>query len=226
MITNSFVYLEFGALPMKYVIHCRQLGFLYHIIALDDLDPVRRMHEYQKLLPYEKNWTNEVIPLIAEYGLSTIDITSVSKDSWKETVKKKVMEKAFIQLTTDISDKSKTKHLQYETFSFQPYMHSFTYKQACIILKLRSHSIDCKDNRKSSNSDRFCRLCKTVDETQSHIINCPKVSVGPVLGLSKLLTANTLIPGDEEIVEICRRIDVFNKLINNSDETILSSENA
>ena len=58
------------------------------------------------------------------------------------------------------------------------------------------------------------------------IINCPKVSVGPVLGLSKLLTANTLIPGDEEIVEICRRIDVFNKLINNSDETILSSENA
>ena len=162
---NSFVYLEFGALPIKYVIHCRQLGFLYHIIALDDLDPVRRMHEYQKLLPYEKNWTNEVIPLIAEYGLSTIDITSVSKDSWKETVKKKVMEKAFIQLTTDISDKSKTKHLQYETFSFQPYMHSFTYKQACIIFKLRSHSIDCKDNRKSSNSDRFCRLCKTVDET-------------------------------------------------------------
>ena len=57
------------------------------------------------------------------------------------------------------------------------------------------------------------------------IINCPKVSEGPVLELSKLFTASTMIPGDEEIVEICRRIDVFNKLINNPDEA-MSSENA
>ena len=75
---NSFVYLKFGDLPVKYIIQCRQLNFLHHILGLESTDPVRKTHEAQKLLPFEKNWTNEVLPLIDEYELTGIDIQNIS----------------------------------------------------------------------------------------------------------------------------------------------------
>ena len=36
---NAFVFLEFGALPVKRILHIRQLSFLHHIVCLDSDDP-------------------------------------------------------------------------------------------------------------------------------------------------------------------------------------------
>ena len=84
---NAFVYLEFGALPVKYVIQIRQLTFLRHFLGLADHDPVRMTYEGQKLLPYEKNWANEVLPLLQVYQLTEYDIANMSKEAWKHHVK-------------------------------------------------------------------------------------------------------------------------------------------
>ena len=172
---NAFVFLEFGALPVKRILHIRQISFLHHIVCLDSNDPVRKMFEAQQQLPFEKNWANEVIPLLDEYHLTEYDIRNMSKPAWKEIVKHNVTQAALAQLSSDIKFKTKTKHLSYNFFISQPYMHHYSHKQASIIFKLRSFSIDCKGNRKSANNDLTCRLCKAADETQHHIINCPRV---------------------------------------------------
>ena len=214
---NNFVFLEFGALPVRFIIHCRQLTFLHHIVALDDEDPVKKMFKAQQLLPYERNWSNEVLPLLHEYDLDDVDIISMSKLTWKENVKTNVTRKVLSQLTTDIQDKTKTKHLSYNSFTCQPYMLQFNHKQASIIFKLRSYSVDCKGNRKSANVDLNCRLCKSADETQSHIVNCPAVSKdGVILDVSKVFDCD-IIDGDEDIIKLCNRVDEFNKLINDTD---------
>ena len=214
---NSFVFLEFGALPVKFIIHCRQLTFLHHIVGLDDQDPVKRMFKAQQLLPYEKNWSNEVLPLLHEYDLDDDDIINMSKLTWKQNVKANVTRKVLSQLTTDIQDETKTKHLSYTSFNCQPYMLQFNHKQASIIFKLRSYSIDCKSNRKSSNVDLNCRLCKSADETQSHVVNCPAVSKdGVILDLSKVFDCE-IVDGDQDVINICNRVDDFNKMINDTD---------
>ena len=213
---NVFVYLECGALPVKYVIHMRQLSFLHHILHLDSNDPVKKVFESQQFLPYEKNWSNEVLPLLSEYNLSDYDINHISKDAWKDIVKHNVTQVVLARLSSDIKEKTKTKHLSYNIFKSQPYMHQFSYKQVSILFKLRSFSVDCKGNRKSSHNEFTCRLCKAAEETQSHVINCPVVNEdGTILDLSKVLHGD-FTEGDEEIIEICRRVDEFNKLVNDT----------
>ena len=213
---NAFVYLECGALPVRQIIHIRQLSFLHHILHLQSDDPVRKVFEAQKLLPYEKNWANEVLPLLGEYDLSEYDIDSISKDAWKDIVKHNITQVAQTQLSSVIKEKSKTKHLSYNRFIRQSYMDIFGHKQASVIFKLRSFSVDCKANRKSSNSDFTCRLCKTAVETQDHVINCPAVrGDGGLLDLSKILDGD-FVSGDEEVIEICDRVNEFNKLVNDS----------
>ena len=214
---NHFIYLELGALPVSYIIHCRQLTFLHHILHLDKSDPVKKSYNAQLLLPFEKNWANEVVPLLQEYHLNNIDIENISKSSWKSKVKQSVSRKAFDYLKSSISEKSKTKHLQYESFAPQKYVLNYYHKPASIIFKLRSFSVDCKGNRKSSNPDRTCRLCNEAEETQAHIVNCSKVSNNSnAVNLEKVYTNNVQC-ADPDILEICRRVDVFNKLVNNPD---------
>ena len=96
-------------------------------------------------------------------------------------------------------------------------MHNFHHKQSSIIFKLRSRSIDCKANRKSAATDLNCRLCMQAEETQYHVINCPKVCDGSTVELTKVYDT-VISSGDEDVVEICRRVDEFNKLLNSTDD--------
>ena len=81
-VSNSFVCLELGVLPVEYEIHKRQLSFLHHIIHLEDDDPVKRMWKNQKQLPEHNNWWNGVEKLMVKYSiqLSEEDIKKMSKE--------------------------------------------------------------------------------------------------------------------------------------------------
>ena len=172
---NCFVFLEMGVLPIEYVIHCRQLGFLYHILCLEEQDPVKQIYHEQLSLPFEKNWGNKTQSLLAQYDLKDVSPSDMSKSSWKQMVKDKVRAYAFNTLVNEASVKTKICHLTYTTFTPQPYISKFPPKVASVVFKIRSKNIECKANRKSSSSDMLCRLCKTSGETQEHIINCPCV---------------------------------------------------
>ena len=208
MLCNSCV-------PISYIIHSRQLSYLHHVLHLDHNDPVRKMYVAQmQQLPYEKNWVNEVTPLLQKYGLGDVDLLHISKEAWKRKVKHSVTQRAFEELTTNISNKSKTKHLSYASLTPQSYVFSYHHKQSSIVFKLRSRSINCKANRKSNNGDLTCRLCHNAEETQAHVINCPKVSDGLVLDISTIDGPN-ILPNDATVIDICKRVDTFNHLVNN-----------
>ena len=172
---NAFTFLEFGILPVEYEIHRRQLMFLHHIHTLPPDDPVFKIFQQQKLLPYEKNWWNSISDLLLKYDLVDTDYCNISKDEWKCIVDTNITDYAFIQLKNECSKMTKTYHLRYETFEQQPYLSSCPSHIARLIFKIRGRILNCRDNHHTSNEITTCRVCNIHIETQSHTINCKTV---------------------------------------------------
>ena len=136
----------------------------------------------------------------------------MSKMAWKRIVKERVNTHAFKILTQEASLKTKTCHLQYTTFAPQQYICKFPPKIASVIFKLRSKNIECKSNRKSRAADMMCRLCKSSEETQEHIINCPCVKseddedldIHPIMGQEAENNSGLA-------VDVCERIRKFHE---------------
>ena len=147
------------------------------------------------------------------YGLDCNDILVMSKSTWKAKSKKAVRDKAFSSLVIDSSNKSKTRKVSYSSFSRQGYLFQYSFKDACTIFKLRSRSVNCRGNQKSSSKSIICRLCKTCDETQQHIINCPAATDGPILDMS-VIYEEDIQPNDKLIIEICSRVQTFQRKVN------------
>ena len=172
---NCFVYLELGILPIRYEIHTSQLIFLYHILTLNDDDPVRQTYIQCLKLYYEDNWANRTRELIMEYGLLVVDeeIMLLSRDEWKSKVEQKVQYKAFRSLQEECETQKKTRLLHYKNLSAQPYMKKLNTKASRLLFRIRCRMVPCKVNHKSSHSDLSCRAGCTVEESQEHLLNCP-----------------------------------------------------
>ena len=213
---NAFVFLEFGVLPVEFIIHIRQLSFLHHVTDLRASDPVYSMFEQQQQLPFEKNWANNTHKLLEKYNIDFPAACTVSKMKWKDEVKKIVRGFAFRELKNQISTQSKTKHLQYTEFKQQSYLTHYTQKQASTIFKIRSRSTECKNNRKSSTQDLACRFCSSTAETQEHIVNCHKiVEDGSCVDLQCIMQEE-VPPSCDEVTEVVSRFRKFSKMVNNS----------
>ena len=91
--------LEFGELPLRYIIDKNQLNFLYHIYHLKDDDPVRIMWQMMDKLTGEKNWWERVKGLLYKYEISMDHVKSMTKSSFKKLVKERVYEVALQNLT-------------------------------------------------------------------------------------------------------------------------------
>ena len=78
--TNSFVFLEFGALPLKYIIEKNQLPFLHHISRLKKNDPVKMMLEKMKKFPEEINWWNQINTLLTKYQITRGEAEDTPKE--------------------------------------------------------------------------------------------------------------------------------------------------
>ena len=169
---NSFVYLEFGELPIRYMIDRNQLIFLHHIIHLDIEDPVRVMLEKMKKFVGERNWWNRVEKLLVKYRITQENVQNMSRDSYKELVKKRVRSVAFASLMEQCGRKEKTKELIYKALSPQEYLSQLYPNQARAIIQGRSKTLSIKEHRPYAFKDMVCRRCKKENETLNHVVNC------------------------------------------------------
>ena len=219
---NAFTYLELGVIPIRYKIHKRQLNFLHHIIHLPSSDPVHKLHLQQKLLPYEKNWTNNVFVLLQKYELDYDSIKDVSKEAWKETVEEAITTVAFQELIQQCSEKTKTFRLKYECFQRQKYITTFPADLACLLFRIRGKVINCRDNHHSSHQSIICRLCGVTVETQEHIANCPKVRGDrEVISFEQFYAAD--IDGNSDLtdlVDVKNRYRLFQDLVSGTQEVV------
>ena len=213
--SNCFIFLELGVLPMKHEISKRKLMFLFHIHTLNDDDPVKEIHKQQQLLPYERNWSNEVKELIDEYKIAVDDIQNISKYVWKNRVTSAICEKAHRELQSECTSMTKTKLLKYTTFGIQNYLSKLPAYLATLLLRIRSKTLSCKANHPSSfPQDQKCRLCRQADETQEHIINCYAVHQDDEwLPLHEYMRPDPCVD-EVKLEEVYRRYTLFLDLVN------------
>ena len=82
------LYLDLGALPIRYEIEMRQLFFFEGILSKDPCDPVKLAYEEMKKFGAEKNWAN-MFGLRKAYNLPLNDsnVQTMSHKDWKHLVK-------------------------------------------------------------------------------------------------------------------------------------------
>ena len=148
--------------------------FLYHIVNLDDKDPVKQVWRSLSLLPEYKNWWSEVKDLMKLYNiaLKEEEIASMSEGVYKKLIKEKVKCFALDELNKDVASKSKTRNLNYPAFETQKYLLTLPQKCDQTISHARSKTLEIKDHTPFLFKTKTCRVCESHDETLDHILNC------------------------------------------------------
>ena len=166
---NCFVLLETGILPIEYEIWKRQFTFLYHIINLDDDDPVRIMYLQMKTLAGEKNWANNIHLFRNKFGIqvSDVEIRGMDIDRYKSHVRDCLRSFVFNELKAECATKSKTKKLIYQTFGQQKYMTHLPPKHMYIFIKIRCGMLNTIHDRPYLYRADRCRVCGIDFEQQT-----------------------------------------------------------
>ena len=205
---NSFTFLEFGVLPLRYEIERNQLMFLHHIIHLEDNDPVKVTWESMKQFPDEANWWSGVKKLLSKYEISLEDAEKRSKESYKDMVKKRVKETAFKVLKLECQGKKKTESLIFNSLSPQGYLSQLYPNQAQTIFRGRSKTLAIKDHQHYKFDNNLCRRCGGDNETIHHIVNCQyddKVDASIIYQMEEELTYDQKL----QLILLSTRINDF-----------------
>ena len=147
--------------------------FLHHLVTLPPNQPMFQILQQQKQLHYEKNWYNNIVELLHLYNLNEMEISVIPKTKWKSIVYTAVSSRAFEELKTECRGKTKTFPLHYSKFKCQDYVKTWKACDARLMFRIRSRTINCRNNHHSGHADITCRRCGTSIENQTHVINCP-----------------------------------------------------
>ena len=212
--STAFIFLELGVLPIKYEIHQRQLVFLHHVVNLDEDDPVKSLYQQMKRLSGESNWLSDISESAKKYGIIIDEdiLLTISKESFKNRVRKGIVKYAEGKLIDEMSGLSKTKNLCYDGFKTQPYLSRMYPHHATVIMKCRAKCLDIKEHRPYKFTNTICRGCWEEEETLNHIVNCGYEGEFQPIDLSSLNeidveTENSLISMAVRVLNFLDRVD-------------------
>ena len=106
----------------------------------------------------------------------------MSKNMFRNHIKKKIEIEAVIYLKSQI--KSKGKEIKYTKIEMQDYLtpdSEFTVIKKQDIFKMRTRMLDIKENMKGKHSNFHCEACQLKGikkrETQKHVYKCKKFNI-------------------------------------------------
>ena len=125
-------------------------------------------------------WEQDTAKTMTHYGLEPEELTG-SRYQTKATVKRAISTKYRMKLDQSAQGKSKMEYFMEAKNNWQPekraqYMNELTRKQTSLIFKARTRMLKVKSNYKNGHPNLTCKMCKTEEETQTHILEeCPVV---------------------------------------------------
>ena len=209
---NTYIFLEYGILPLEHEIQKRRMTYLHHILSLRDDDPVKLVYLEGLKLSHEPNWANNVKRLRVKYGIffSDQEVSEMSISKWKGIVSSKVEELVFQELLEKARSLSKISELEYDEFGSQRYLSTMDTFSIRKIARLRSRTFACKANQKSAHtSNLFCRAGCSETETQDHLLNCKNI-LGEVAEVDCLFVKKEDLDCHKtNLQELIRRMDII-----------------
>ena len=142
---------------------------------------IRRVYESQILSNSVGDWVRMVQADKSELciDMSDSDIQGVSKNVFHNFVKKKVQNNMVKKLNELKRKHSKAQYLSCTKLKTAEYIEDSTFNtpDKQLLFKLRSKTLDVKENFKGLNSNPWCISCGLFPETQSHLLQCPQLVI-------------------------------------------------
>jgi hypothetical protein len=223
--TKEFLYLETGAVPIRWILAQRRINFLKHILSRDDSELIKQVFLAQQEHPTRGDFVKLVEKHIQELGLTYEQV--ISNEMTKIKLKTHVRNVAFEQLLQQQRSHKKVKANVYTKFNVQSYLQSeiLTQKEKEMLTALRSHCVrGIKHNfSKMYKNSLFCPLnCENganiKEDTQSHILICKSLSAGVQIPLHDIYSDN--------IVNQTQITKVITKLMRKRVKLLEDSENS
>jgi hypothetical protein len=179
---KEFLYLELGALPIKWILAQRRINFLKQILSRNDSELIKKVLVAQKNSPTNGDFVKLVEKDLKSLNMTYEQVTSAqtSKMQLKKMLKLNATDAAFKSLRTKLEKHTKVKDIKYERLEMQQYLKSgqLTTEETNILAALRSKCVkDVKMNFKNMfKNDVHCPLsCNKENpeiDDQTHILKC------------------------------------------------------
>jgi hypothetical protein len=179
----EFLYLETGAIPIRYIISTRRILYMKKIKDRPNEELIKRVYEAQELNPSKGDLCELVKKDMHKFNIHMTkeNIQQLNYVEFKTIVKNKVKYSAFSNLKMLQNNHSKVKSLIYRKHEQQKYMSSqlFNSKEVELLASLRSNCVrGIKDNFKGSYNEYNCKLkCNNTRDTQKHILECRAILI-------------------------------------------------
>ena len=200
----EWIYADCGKLNLKALIQIRRLMYLWHVLSRDENELISRVYAAQTNCNNTGDWVRLVQADKAELGIILTDkeIQGVSKNVFKNFVKKKVTIAHLKNLDGLKKKHSKSKFLDCTKLKLAAYIQNptFTTREKRLLFKLRSKTLDVKQNFPGLNKDLWCSSCGLFPEFQSHLLQCPAlvVHLGYLSGITSTLNENFIYGSIEQ----------------------------
>ena len=173
----EWIYSDTGKLNLKSLVQIRRLMYLWHVLSRDESELIKRIYETQKITSNVGDWFKLVEADKLELGITLTDeeIQGVSKNVFKTFVKKRVKINHLKYLNHIKKMHSKAKFLSCTEVKQADYLQEnrFTTIEKQLLFKLRSYTLDVKQNFKGQHKNPWCSSCGLFQETQGHLLQCP-----------------------------------------------------
>ena len=189
----SFLYLETGSVPLRFIMKMRRVMYLHHILTRREDALITRTFWAQVQQPAKGDWcivVREDLDAIGLGYLSYEDIRNMEEEALRMLLQIKVRETAFTKLMEDKQKCSKLSGLKYSYLEMQPYLSSLsnlTNKMKRVLFRWRSHTINVKKNM--GVRDSKCPLCEKAEDTQYHLLTCPLLRVAQPWNIESVIHA-------------------------------------
>ena len=175
---KEFLYLETGALPIRWILAQRRINYLQQILNRNENELVKKVFLAQNENPTSGDFVKLVKKDLTNLGMKYEDI--LASNVKKAYLKTSVRNVAFKELMSKLNEHTKVKHIRYEKFEMQQYLaeDSLSRDEASMLTALRSHCVrGIKMNFKKMF--KMCLKCPLQcdsetpqDDTQDHILKC------------------------------------------------------
>ena len=183
----EFLYLESGAIPLRFILSARRINYLKTILNREPEELTRRIYDAQILKPCDGDFVDLVAKDLDTIGvpLNPTIIQNTDREVFRKHIKSRIAAAAFRYLTAQQTTHSKVKNIKYEKLEVQPYLTSqlFNNQETRLLTALRSRThkgfkhnfsnlygghiqcpLNCSEDPENPNID-----------SQQHLLECSKV---------------------------------------------------
>ena len=212
--TSELLYLETGAVPLKWILSQRRVMYLKHILSRKDNELIKKVYMAQKNNPVKGDFAKLVAADLELFGLTHEEIESetFTKVALKKELKETSNKNAFAELMQNLQKGKKGKDLKYNCLRIQDYLFSdkLSKNERIIVTALRTRCVKniATNFPRMHNMCQHCPLSCNIEDpqmdTQEHVMVCPE------LGEASAIEMDFIHAG---VVEQCSVAKVFSKRI-------------